>query len=213
MSDSPDQSPDPIRVIVVDDESLVASSLSSLLDLQDDLSVVATLGSGEDLLDWVGKHPDPEPAADVVVMDLELGGIDGVETAGRLPEGTAVLIVTSHGRPRALKRALGNGVLGFLPKTSSADEFATAVRTVHSGRRHLDPELAAAAISSGESPLTERESEVLEVAGQGGSVEQIAQTVHLAAGTTRNYLSSAMAKTGASTRFEAWRLAKERGWL
>lgn len=87
------------------------------------------------------------------------------------------------------------------------------MRTVHAGRRHLDPELAAAAISAGESPLTDRETEVLEVAGQGGSVEQIAQTVHLAAGTTRNYLSSAMTKTGASTRFEAWRIARERGWL
>ncbi|HJC85383.1 MAG TPA: response regulator transcription factor [Candidatus Corynebacterium faecigallinarum] len=205
--------PSPISVVVVDDESLVASSLSTLLDLQDDLHVVATLGSGEELLDWVAKNPDSGQTVDVVVMDLQLGGIDGVETAGRLPDGLAVLIVTSHGRPRELKRALAHGVLGFLPKTSSAEEFATAVRTVHAGRRHLDPELAAAAISAGESPLTDRETEVLEVAGQGGSVEQIAQTVHLAAGTTRNYLSSAMTKTGASTRFEAWRIARERGWL
>ena len=205
--------PSPISVVVVDDESLVASSLSTLLDLQDDLHVVATLGSGEELLDWVAKNPDSGQTVDVVVMDLQLGGIDGVETAGRLPDGLAVLIVASHGRPRALKRALAHGVLGFLPKTSSAEEFATAVRTVHAGRRHLDPELAAAAISAGESPLTDRETEVLEVAGQGGSVEQIAQTVHLAAGTTRNYLSSAMTRTGASTRFEAWRIARERGWL
>lgn len=205
--------PSPISVVVVDDESLVASSLSTLLDLQDDLHVVATLGSGEELLDWVAKNPDSGQTVDVVVMDLQLGGIDGAETAGRLPDGLAVLIVTSHGRARALKRALAHGVLGFLPKTSSAEEFATAVRTVHAGRRHLDPELAAAAISAGESPLTDRETEVLEIAGQGGSVEQIAQTVHLAAGTTRNYLSSAMTKTGASTRFEAWRIARERGWL
>jgi two-component system response regulator DesR len=203
-----------ISVVVVDDESLVASSLSSLLDLEDDLSVVATLGSGEELLDWVANHSTG--SVNVAVTDLQMGGIDGVEAAAQLQDGEdppTVLIVTSHGRPRQLKRAMANGVLGFVPKTSSAEEFAHAIRTVHAGRRYLDPELAAAAISAGESPLTERETEVLEEAGQGGSVEQIAASVHLAAGTTRNYLSSAMAKTGASTRFEAWRLARERGWL
>lgn len=198
-----------IRVVVVDDESLVASSLSTLLSLEEDLDVVATLGSGEEVLDWCHRHPVP----DVVVMDLQMGGIDGIETAESLPDGVNVLIVTSHGRPRQLKRALAGGVLGFVPKTSSAEEFATAVRTVHAGRRYLDPELAATAIGVGESPLTEREAQVLEVAGQGGSVEQIAAAVHLAAGTTRNYLSSAMGKTGASTRFEAWRIAREHGWL
>ncbi|MGP9759020.1 response regulator transcription factor [Corynebacterium sp. AOP12-C2-36] len=202
-------SAEPVRVVVVDDESLVASSLSTLLSLEDDLDVVATLGSGEELLDWCRTHHPP----DVAVTDLQMGGIDGVETAAGLPEGVAVLIVTSHGRPRQLKRALAAGVAGFVPKTSSAAEFATAVRTVHAGRRYLDPELAAQAIGAGESPLTERETELLEVAGQGGSVEQIAETVHLAAGTTRNYLSSAMSKTGAATRFEAWRIARDRGWL
>lgn len=200
-----------IRVAVVDDESLVASSPSTLLSLEDDLEVTVTLGSGEELLDWCRAHADGLP--DVVVMDLQMGGIDGVEAAAALPDGVTVLIVTSHGRPRQLKRALAGGVLGFVPKTASAEEFATAVRTVHAGRRYLDPELAAAAIGAGESPLTEREAELLEIAGQGGSVEQIAATVHLAPGTTRNYLSSAMGKTGASTRFEAWRKARERGWL
>lgn len=203
-----------ITVVVVDDEALVASSLSTLLGLEEDLDVLATLGSGEELLDWW----DAGHAADVVVMDLQLGGIDGVETARRLGEkitGTtaAVLIVTSHGRPRQLKQALAAGVPGFIRKTSTAAEFAAGVRTVHAGRRYLDPDLAAAAIGAGESPLTEREAEVLEAAGRGGSVEQIAAEVHLASGTTRNYLSAAMGKTGASTRFEAWRIARERDWL
>ncbi len=208
-----------ITVVVVDDESLVASSLSTLLDLEDDLRVVATLGSGEDLLDWWDgdDSADAGHTADVVVMDLQLGGIDGVETARRLTqqagEAPAVLIVTSHGRPRQLRQALAAGIPGFVRKTSTAAEFATAVRTVHTGRRYIDPDLAAAAISGGESPLTDRETEVLETAGRGGSVEQIAATVHLAPGTTRNYLSSAMGKTGAATRFEAWRIARERDWL
>ena len=203
-----------ITVVVVDDEALVASSLSTLLGLEEGLDVLATLGSGEELLDWW----DAGHAADVVVMDLQLGGIDGVETARRLGEKTtgttaAVLIVTSHGRPRQLKQALAAGVPGFIRKTSTAAEFAAGVRTVHTGRRYLDPDLAAAAIGAGESPLTEREAEVLEAAGRGGSVEQIAAQVHLASGTTRNYLSAAMGKTGASTRFEAWRIARERDWL
>jgi two-component system response regulator DesR len=204
-----------ITVVVVDDEALVASSLSTLLGLEEDLEVLATLGSGEELLDWW----DAGHTADVVVMDLQLGGIDGVETARRLGEkpagtaGAAVLIVTSHGRPRQLKQALAAGVSGFVRKTSTAAEFAAGVRTVHAGRRYLDPDLAAAAIGAGESPLTEREAEVLEAAGRGGSVERIAAEVHLASGTTRNYLSAAMGKTGASTRFEAWRIARERDWL
>ena len=124
-----------------------------------------------------------------------------------------LLIVTSHGRPRQLKQALAAGVPGFVRKTSTAAEFAAGVRTVHAGRRYLDPDLAAAVIGAGESPLTEREAEVLEAAGRGGSVERIAAEVHLASGTTRNYLSAAMGKTGASTRFEAWRIARERDWL
>lgn len=203
-----------ITVVVVDDEALVASSLSTLLGLEEDLDVLATLGSGEELLDWW----DAGHAADVVVMDLQLGGMDGVETGRRLGERTtgttaAVLIVTSHGRPRQLRQALAAGVPGFIRKTSTAAEFAAGVRTVHAGRRYLDPDLAAAAIGAGDSPLTEREAEVLEAAGRGGSVEQIAAQVHLASGTTRNYLSAAMGKTGASTRFEAWRIARERDWL
>ncbi|MFZ2274786.1 response regulator, partial [Corynebacterium variabile] len=127
-----------ITVVVVDDEALVASSLSTLLGLEEDLDVLATLGSGEELLDWW----DAGHAADVVVMDLQLGGIDGVETARRLGERTtgttaAVLIVTSHGRPRQLRQALAAGVPGFIRKTSTAAEFAAGVRTVHAGRRYL----------------------------------------------------------------------------
>lgn len=200
-----------IRVAVCDDESLVASSLSTLLSLESDLNVVATLGSGEELLAWWHKHPGD---ADVVVMDLHLGGMDGIATTEALgADGPAVLIITSHARPRALKRALSAGARGFLPKTSSAEEFATAIRTVHAGRRHIDADLAAVAIAAGESPLTEREAEVLEIAGLGGSVDDIAAAAHLAPGTTRNYLSSAMGKVGAGNRFEAFTIARERGWL
>ncbi|MGD7001543.1 response regulator [Corynebacterium halotolerans] len=206
-----------ITIAIADDESLVASSLATLLSLEDDLEVLVTCGSGEELLTWWRKRlTTSQPVAQVCVLDLQLGGIDGIDTAVQLRELSAdlpVLIVTSHARPRQLKRALANGVLGFLPKTATAEEFAGAIRSVRGGRRYLDQELAAMTISAGESPLTEREEEILELAGRGGSVEEIAAAAHLASGTTRNYLSQAMGKVGAQNRFEAYTRARELGWL
>ncbi|RNE48592.1 response regulator transcription factor [Corynebacterium alimapuense] len=206
-----------ISIAIADDESLVASSLSTLLGLEDDLEVVCTRGSGEEIITWWNSRLRAgDNTADVCVLDLKLGGIDGIDTAVALRNLSAnlpVLIVTSYARPRQLKRALANGILGFLPKTSTAEEFATAIRGVHSGRRYIDPELAAMTISAGASPLTEREEELLELAGQGKSVEDIAASAHLAPGTTRNYLSQAMNKVGAQNRFGAFTRARELGWL
>lgn len=206
-----------ISIAIADDEALVASSLATLLGLEDDLVVLTTCGSGEEIITWWNKQSAAgEKTADVCVLDLQLGGIDGVDTAVKLREHTGnlpVLIVTSHARPRQLKRALAHGILGFLPKTSTAEEFANAIRSVYSGRRYIDPELAAMTISAGESPLTEREEEILELAGKGKSVEDIAAAAHLAPGTTRNYLSQAMSKVGAQNRFEAFTRARELGWL
>lgn len=212
-----------IRIAVTDDESLVASSLATLLSLEEDLTVVAVLRSGEELVEWWergGTSPtegaDGDSPADVLVCDLQLGGIDGVEAVTRVREhapNLPALIVTSHARPAALKRALASRIQGFLPKTSSTAEFATAIRTVHAGRRYLDPETAALAISAGDSPLTAREAELLALAGRGISVDEIAAEAHLAPGTCRNYLSNAMAKVGASNRFEAFTVARERGWV
>lgn len=206
-----------IRILIADDEALVASSLGTLLSLEEDLEVVLTAGSGEEALAWWRRQQTRgEQVADVCVLDLHMGGIDGIDTAlelQKLSPGVATMIVTSHARPRGLKRALEQGVLGFLPKTSTAEQFAQAVRTVHQGRRFLDPELAAETISAGQSPLTPREEEVLEAAGRGGSIGEIAAEVHLAQGTTRNYLSSAMGKVGAQNRFEAFTRARELGWI
>lgn len=206
-----------IRVAVCDDESLVASSLSTLLSLEDDLEIAVVAGSGEELVAWWKKAmATSAQRADVVVMDLNLGGIDGIDTTEQLlalDSAPQVLVVTSHARPRALQRALATGARGFLPKTSSAADFSTAIRTVHAGRRYIDADLAAQTISLGDSPLTAREAEVLEAAGTGGSVEDIASQVYLAVGTTRNYLSSAMGKVGAANRFEAFQRARELGWI
>lgn len=206
-----------IRIAIVDDESLVAQSLGTLLGLEDDLVVETVCASGEELLDWWQRRlVTGEPVPEVCVCDLQLGGIDGIETAVRITElspTAGTLIVTSHARPPQLRRALTAGIRGFLAKTSSAEEFAAAIREVHAGKRHIDRELAAATIAAGESPLTQRETEVLGLAGQGGSVDDIAAAAHLAPGTTRNYLSSAMSKVGAQNRFEAHMRARELGWV
>ncbi|QGU08395.1 Transcriptional regulatory protein UhpA [Corynebacterium occultum] len=206
-----------IHLSITDDEALVASSLATLLSLEDDLEVLTVCGSGEEMLAWWQRtETTGGQLPDVCVLDLQLGGIDGIDTAIKLRESTSdlpVLIVTSHARPRQLKRALSAGVQGFLPKTATAAEFATAIRSVYAGRRYIDPELAALTISSGESPLTPREEELLLLAGRGGSVEEIAAQTHLAPGTTRNYLSQAMSKLGAQNRFEAYTRARELGWL
>lgn len=206
-----------ITVAIVDDEQLIASSLASLLELEADLTVTETFASGEEVMSrWEKANALESRLPDVLVTDLQLGGIDGVELAqeiSRLSPQTAIVIVTSHSRPHQLKRALTSGVQGFLPKTATAEEFAAAIRSVHEGRSFIDQELAAMTITATSSPLTEREADVIEAAGRGGSIEQIAKEVFLATGTTRNYLSSAMAKLSAQNRFEAYLRARESGWI
>ena len=207
----------PVRVAIADDETLIATSLATLLSLEADIEVVATFGSGEELVNWARVHP-----VDVCVVDLHMPGIDGVATTGRLcaagdaaerPADIGVLIVTSHAQPQGMQRALAAGARGFVPKTASAKECATAIRTVFQGRRYIDSQVAAAAFEATRSPLTPREKELLELVPDGQSVEQLAEVVCLAPGTVRNYLSSAMSKTGGANRFEAYKIAAEKGWI
>lgn len=203
--------PAALRVILVDDENLIRSALATMLSLEEDLDVrgeASTVAEGARLAQV--EQPD------VAVLDLQLPDGDGLELAGRIAElspATRCLILTSHARPGYLKRALAQGVLGFLPKTTSADQLARAVRSVAAGRRVIDPELAAETISSGDSPLTPREADVLEFAADGAAIEQIARRAHLAEGTVRNYLSSAQAKLQAANRHEAVAVARRQGWI
>lgn len=200
-----------LRVVLVDDENLIRSALATMLSLEPDLDVrgeAATVADGARLAET--EHPD------VAVLDLQLPDGDGLELAARITDlspATRCLILTSHARPGYLKRALAQGVLGFLPKTTSADQLARAVRSVAVGRRVIDPELAAETISSGDSPLTPREADVLEFAADGAPIEQIARRAHLAEGTVRNYLSSAQAKLQAANRHEAVAIARRQGWI
>lgn len=205
-----------IPVLMADDETLVRTAMATMLDLEEDIEVLEHLDSGEDLLArWRHRAESGEPPA-VAVLDLQMPGLDGIDTAAEvlsLTPGAGILIVTSHGRPAHLKRALSVGIRGFLPKTTSAVRLAEVIRTVHSGGRFVDPELAVEAISSGDSALTAREADVLEYALDGASVEQIARRAHLAVGTTRNYLSSAMAKLEVTNRYQAAVRAREQGWI
>lgn len=200
-----------IRVMVADDETLIRDALTGLLALEDDLTVVATAASGEEAVIVATKH-----SPDVAILDLQMGEVDGIEAAQQIAQqvpGCRCVIVTSHGRPGYLKRALAAGVAGFLPKTVSSRVLAEAVRQIHTGRRYVDPDLAAEAISAGESPLTPREADVLELAADDAPVEEIAERAHLSPGTVRNYLSSAVTKLGAGNRHEAVHLARRHGWI
>ncbi|GAA4196945.1 response regulator transcription factor [Microbispora amethystogenes] len=196
-----------IRVLLADDEHLIRGAIATLLGLEPDLEVVAQVSRGDEVATAVREH-----RPDVVVLDIEMPGMDGLTAAEGLP-GQAMIILSSFGRPGYLRRALAAGVRGFIPKDASADELATAIRKVHAGGRYLDPEMAASAMMAGDSPLTDRERSALSLAAEGASVRQIATALHLTEGTVRNYLSSAIAKLGATNRITAIRAAQEKGWL
>ncbi|PMC74841.1 MULTISPECIES: response regulator transcription factor [unclassified Brachybacterium] len=201
----------PLRVVLIDDENLIRSALAMMLDLEDDLEVVAQASTAADGVAALQEH---QP--DVALVDLQLPDGDGIEVCSRLPEispETRAMILTSHARPGYLKRALEIGVLGFLAKTTASEELVAAVRSVAAGRRAIDPEVAAETISAGDSPLTPREADVLEFAADGASIEQIARRAHLAPGTVRNYLSAAQAKVQAANRHEAVAIARRHGWI
>ena len=199
-----------IRVLLAD-ENLIRTALATLLALEEDLDVVAQAASGAEALAMVRAH-----RPDVAVLDLQMPDRDGISVAAELAATApdcAVVIVTGHGRAGHLKQALTAGVRGFLPKTVSAGVLTDVVRSVHQGGRYVDPQLAAEAISAGESPLTPREADVLELAADGAPVEEIAARAHLSPGTVRNYLSSAAAKLGARNRHAAVETARRHGWV
>jgi len=200
-----------IRVLLADDQALVRGALSALLRLEVDLDVVAEVGSGDQVLQAARSS-----RAQVCLLDIEMPGMDGIDAAAQLaaelPE-VRSLIVTTFGRPGYLRRALEVGASGFVVKDTPADELAEAIRTVHAGRRVVDPALATESLAGGPNPLTDREREVLRQCLDGRSVAMVAERVHLSAGTVRNYLSSAIGKTGTSNRVEAAQVAQRNGWL
>lgn len=200
-----------IRLAIADDQALVRGALRALLAAEPDLDVVAECGRGDEVVAMVA-----EARPDVCLLDIEMPGMDGITVAGQLAEscpGCRVLVVTTFGRPGYLRRAMDAGVAGFIVKDTPASELARAVRTVHEGGRVIDPELAAESLVEGHNPLTEREQEILRLAEEGSSIMVIAEQLSLSAGTVRNHVSSAIAKTHSGNRAEAARSARELGWL
>jgi two-component system response regulator DesR len=200
-----------IRLLLADDQALVRGAMAALLGMETDLTVVAEVGRGDEVVDAVRANQ-----VDVAVLDVEMPGLDGVAAARQLAEhvpSCRVLMVTTFGRAGYLRQAMAAGATGFVVKDTPARLLADAVRRVHQGLRVVDPTLAADSLAHGDSPLTERETDVLRAARDGGTVSDIARYLHLSEGTVRNHLSAAMGKTGGRTRAEAVRLAGDHGWL
>ncbi|KQY59609.1 two-component system response regulator [Aeromicrobium sp. Root495] len=200
-----------IRLLLADDQALVRGALAALLSLEPDLEVVVEVESGDRVVEAALAH-----RPDVALLDVEMPGLDGLSAAGLLRDAMPdcrVLMVTTFGRPGYLKQAMAAGAAGFVVKDTPAAQLADAVRRVHQGLRVVDPSLAADSLTQGDSPLTERETDVLRAAAQGGTVADIAKVLFLSEGTVRNHLSSAIGKTGARTRAEAVRVAVENGWI
>jgi two-component system, NarL family, response regulator DesR len=200
-----------IRILLAEDQHVVRGALVALLELEADLTVVAQVDTGDKVV----------PAAlayrpDVAVLDIDLPGGDGLAAAAelreRLPE-CRTLMLTGHGKPGHLRRALDAQVTGYLLKTAPPDDLVAAIRAVASGQRVLDPSLALTAWESADSPLTPRETDVLRLAAEGAEATEIAQRLHLTAGTVRNYLTAIVTKLNARNRTDAVRIARDSGWI
>jgi two-component system response regulator DesR len=200
-----------IRVLLAEDQELVRGAMAALLALEPDIEVVAQVGRGDEVLPAAlasGPH--------VALLDIEMPGGDGISAAAqlraRLPD-CRVLILTTFGRPGYLRRAMTSGASGFMLKDAPAAQLAVAIRRTMRGERVVDPQLAAQALSEGDSPLSGRESEVLAASSDGSTVAQVAKRLFLSEGTVRNHLSAAIQKLNARNRAEAARIAAEKGWF
>ena len=200
-----------IRVLLAEDQGMLRGALAMLLGLEDDIEVVAQVGTGDGVLPAA-----LETRPDVALLDIEMPGRSGLDAAadlrGQLPS-CRVLILTTFGRPGYLRRAMESGASGFLVKDGPVEELAAAIRKVLAGQQVIDPALAAAALSAGPNPLTLRERDVLSAAADGATIADIAQRLYLSESTVRNYLSSAIGKTGSRNRIEAVQAARTHGWL
>ncbi|WUW00960.1 response regulator transcription factor [Streptomyces sp. NBC_01471] len=200
-----------IRLLLAEDQAMVREALAALLGLEPDIEVVAQVARGDEVLAAARAH-----AVDVALLDIEMPGMTGIEAAAQLQRelpALKVVVLTTFGRPGYLRRAMESGAHAFLVKDAPASQLASAVRKVLGGERVIDPTLAAAALSDGANPLTDRERDVLRAAADGSTNAELAAALHLSQGTVRNYLSTAIQKLTARNRAEAVRIAREKGWL
>jgi two-component system response regulator DesR len=198
-------------IMIAEDQGMMRSALSTLLELEDDMTVVAEVGRGDEVVAEAARA-----VPDVVLLDIELPGRSGLDVIAELIEtvpSCAVIVVTTFGRPGYLKRALEAGARGFLVKDDPVEELANSIRSVVDGRIVVNPVLATQALSASANPLTDRERDVLAASVDGATITDIASFLHLSPSTVRNYLSSAIGKTATRNRIEALGFARERGWL
>lgn len=200
-----------IRVFIAEDQSMVRKALMALLDLEDDIEIVADVARGDEIVETVERvQPD------VALLDIELPGGDGLTAAAELRRRcptVKVIILTTFGRPGYLRRALEAGAVGYVLKEAPAETLAAAIRRAMEGKRTVDPTLAVTALSEGNNPLTERERDVLAASREDATVAEIANRLFLSEGTVRNHLSTAIQKVEARNRAEAARIAEQKGWL
>ncbi len=199
-----------IRVLLAEDQAMVRGALSALLAMESDIQVLGAAADGEEAWRELQRLKP-----DVLVTDIEMPGLTGLELAQRIQRhalSVKVVIVTTFARSGFLRRALDAGVSGYLLKDAPAEDLAQALRKVQRGGRVIDPQLAIEAWSEAD-PLNDRERQVLRLAGEGLSAGEIAARLHLSQGTVRNYLSEAIGKLGVGNRIEAYRMARQKGWL
>ncbi|MEU0089633.1 response regulator transcription factor [Kribbella sp. NPDC006257] len=200
-----------IRVLIAEDMHMIRGALVALLSLEQDMEVVAELDRGDEIVAAALRT-----LPDVAVLDIDLPGLDGLTAAGELHEklpSAKILVLTGLSQPGVLLRALQAHVRGFIVKDAPAETLADGVRRVHAGERVIDPDLIAAALETGTSPLTAREADVLRAAESGLPTDQIATRLSLSSATVRNYLSNAITKVGAHNRLDAIRISRNAGWL
>ncbi|WP_028594430.1 response regulator transcription factor [Paenibacillus assamensis] len=199
-----------IRIILSEDQKLLRGALATLLSLEDDIEVVGQAENGEEALSLITQH---QP--DVAVMDIEMPlktGLDVAEAIQKLGSDCRVIILTTFARPGYFQRAMQAGVYGYLLKDTGSDELSDAIRKVHQGKRVINSELSLA-VWENPCPLSPREKDVLKLAAQGLTLQEIGAQLFLSYGTVRNYMSEATGKLGANTRIEAIEMARSKGWL
>lgn len=199
-----------IRILLAEDQTMLRSALAALLGMESDLEVVAAVGDGETAWRALQRH-----RPDLLLTDIEMPGLTGLELAQRIARHelpVKVVVITTFARAGYLRRALDAGVRGYLLKDAPAEQLAQALRNVHRGGRAIDPQLALEAWGEAD-PLSDRERQALRLAGEGLSASEIAQRLNLSHGTVRNYLSEAISKLGVGNRIEAYRMARQKGWL
>ncbi|WP_166991332.1 response regulator transcription factor [Paramicrobacterium chengjingii] len=200
-----------ISIVIAEDQTMMRSALTTLLELEEDLSVVAGVGRGDEIALAIREH-----TPDVALLDIEMpgkSGLDAISDVRRENPDTAVIVVTTFGRAGYLRRAMDAGARGFLVKDNPVEELAASIRRVVAGETIIDQLLAAQALSAGENPLSDREVDVLGTSDGGIPISEIAAQLHLSPATVRNYLSAAIGKLGARNRAEALQLARRNGWV